>query len=166
LGSKRFFPRLSPLQPDGFENYWLVDLIKDSKGWGPVFYACHDAPVIVFQATDAAHFVAEAIRFSNSPWTSEIDDVHEALTARIWRDNPGALSYEECAESKDEDLRMFARSLDASYEFVDLRRPKLGDGFSWGRYGPRFVVKRYGEKRIFANQINKSRWQKFKDALK
>jgi len=55
---------------------------------------------------------------------------------------------------------MFARSLDASCEFVDLRRPKLGDGFSWGRYGP--VVKRYGEKRIFANQINKSRWQKFK----
>jgi len=61
---------------------------------------------------------------------------------------------------------MFARSLDASYEFVDLRTPKLGDGFSWGRCGRRFVVKRYGEKRIFVNQINKSRWQKLKDALK
>ncbi len=166
FGLEEIFPAPVAIAADGFGNYWIVDLIKDSKGWGPVFYACHDAPVIVFQATDAAHFAAEAIRFSNSPWKSEIDDVHEALTARIWRDNPGVLSYEECAESKDEDLRMFARSLDASYEFVDLRRPKLGDGFSWGRYGPRFVVKRYGEKRIFANQINKSRWQKFKDALK
>jgi hypothetical protein len=47
-----------------------------------------------------------------------------------------------------------------------LRFPKLGDGFSWGRYGRRFVVKRFSKKRIFANQINKSSWQKFKDALK
>jgi len=132
----------------------------------PVFFASHDAPVMVFHATGVAHFVAEAIRFSSSPWKSEIDDVREALTTRIWRDNPGVLSYEECAESKDEDPRMFAPALDASYEFADLRRPKLGEGFSWGRYEPRFVVERYGEKRLSANQINKSRRHKFKDVLK
>jgi hypothetical protein len=130
FGLEEIFSAPVAIAADRFGSYRIVDLIKHSKGWGPVFYACHDAPVIVFQATDVAHFVAEAIRFSNSPWKSEIDDVHEALTTRIWRDNPGVLSYEECAESEDADLRMFARSLDASYEFVDLRRPKLGDGFS------------------------------------
>ena len=87
------------------------------------------------------------------------------MADRIWRDNRGVLSFEECADSGDADLRTFAKSLDASYEFVDLRVPKLGDGFSWGGYGNRFVVKRFGDKRIFANQ-KKSRWQKFKDALK
>lgn len=31
---------------------------------------------------------------------------------------------------QDEDLTTFAQSLDASYEFADLRPPKQGDGFS------------------------------------
>jgi hypothetical protein len=35
---------------------------------------------------------------------------------------------------------------------VDLRRPTLGSGFSWGRYGPRTVNRRHGEERLFAYQ--------------
>jgi len=166
FGLEEVFPHARSIAGDGCGNFWVLDLTSDSKSWGPVFYACHDAPVIVYQTDSLPHFIEEVLKGGNWPWKSEIDDVHEALTTRIWRENPGVLSYEECAESKDEYLRMFARSLDASYEFIDLRAPKLGDGFSWGRYGSKRVVKRFGEKRIFANQINKSRWQKFKDALK
>lgn len=163
FGLEEVFPLALPIAADGFGNFWVVDLTRDSKSWGPIFYACHDAPVIVFQTDSLLHFVEEVLRFSNPPWKSEIDDVHEGLSSRIWRENPGVMSFEECADSPDADLRTFARSLDPSYEFVDLRSPKLGDGFSWGRYGPRTVNKRFGEQRLFAYQ-KKTRWERFKQA--
>jgi hypothetical protein len=42
--------------------------------------------------------------------------------------------------------------------------PSRGDGFSWRRYGSKFIVKRFGNKRIFANR-KKTRRQEFRDAL-
>jgi hypothetical protein len=165
FGIEEIFPSALEIAVDGCGNSWVIDLTRDSKSWGPIFYACHDAPVVVYQTDHLAHFVEEALRGGNAPWKSEISDAHGDLSCRIWRENPGVLSFEKCADSNDEDLRTFARSLDASYEFVDLRSPKLGDGFSWGRYGSKFVIKRFGEKRIFANK-KKSRWQKFKDVWK
>jgi hypothetical protein len=165
FGLEQVFPHARSIAGDGCGNFWVIDLTSDSQSWGPVFYACHDAPVIVYQTDSLAHFIEEALRGGNSPWESEIADVNAALTSRIWRENPGVLSFEQCADSSDADLKEFAGSLDLTYEFVDLRAPKLGDGFSWGRYGSRSVVKRFGEKRIFANQ-RKSRWQRFKDAWK
>jgi hypothetical protein len=165
FGLEEVFPHAFSVAGDGCGNFWVVDLTRESKSWEPIFFACHDPPVIVYQTDSLAHFIEDALKGGNPPWHSEIEDVHGTLTTRIWRENPGVLSFEECVDSTDADLRAFAQSLDASYEFVDLRAPKLGDGFSWGRYGNRFGVKRFGEKRIFANQ-KKSRWQKFKDAWK
>jgi hypothetical protein len=165
FGLEEVCPHAVSVAGDGCGNFWVIDLTADSKIWGPIYYASHDAPVFVYQSDNLAHFIEEALKGSNPPWKSEIADMNARLADRIWRENPGVLSFEHCADSNDADLKSFARSLDASYEFVDLRAPKLGDGFSWGRYGARFVVKRFGEKRIFANQ-KKSRWQKFKGALK
>jgi len=54
--------------------------------------------------------------------------------------------------SSDADLKTFAETLDESWHLIDLRSPKIGDGFSWGRYGAATVNKRFGEKRIFAYQ--------------
>ncbi|HEX6802998.1 MAG TPA: SMI1/KNR4 family protein [Terriglobales bacterium] len=150
IGLEEIFPRAVSLAADGFGNYWVVDLTSESRSWGPIFYACHDAPVIVFQTDSLLHFVQEAIRFGNKPWKSEINDVHEGLSTRIWRDNPNVLSFESCIASQDPDLRDFAQSLNEKWEFIDLRNPKLGEGFSWGRYGPKTRTKRFGEKRIFA----------------
>lgn len=166
FGLEEVCPHALSIAGDECGNFWVIDLTSDSRTWGPIYYACHDAPVFVYQTDSLAHFIEEALRGEIAPWKSEIWDVHDKFSHQIWRANPGVLSYEECAISSDVELREFARSLDPTYEFVDLRFPKLGDGFSWGRYGRRFVIKRFGEKRIFANQINKSRWRKFRDALK
>lgn len=87
-------------------------------------------------------------------------DIHEQYHQRIWRDNPGMKTCEQCLSSADPDLAAFARSLDETYLFIDLRNAKIGDGFSWGRYGPRTVNRRFGEKRIFAYQVRKSFWQR------
>lgn len=165
FGLVELCPHALSIAGDGCGNFWVIDLTADSKLWGPIFYACHDPPVIVYQTDCMSHFIEDVLKGCNPPWQSEIGDVHGRLTTRIWRENPGVLSFDECVDSPDADLRTFARSRDASYEFIDMRAPRLGDGFSWGRYGSKFVVKRFGEKRIFANQ-KKSRWQKFKEALK
>ncbi len=160
FGMEEIFPHAIPIAHDGFGNYWIVDLISTSTSWSPIFFACHDAPVIVFQTDSFAHFLSEVVRFGNPPWKSEIDDVHEQYQSRIWRDNPGTMTYEQCLSSDDADLAAFARSLDETYLFIDLRHPKIGDGFSWGRYGPGTLNKRFGEKRIFAYPIRKSFWQR------
>jgi len=37
--------------------------------------------------------------------------------------------------SSDRELKSFAETLDGSFQLIDLRNAKTGDGFSWGRYG-------------------------------
>jgi SMI1 / KNR4 family (SUKH-1) len=165
FGMKEIFPSPIVIAADGFGNYWVVGLTSSSKDWGPIFYVCHDAPVVVFQTESLTHFVEEVIRFGNDPWKSEIDDLHEGLSDAIWRENPMVLTHEHCLSSPDGELKAFAETLDNTWEVIDLRAPRLGDGFSWGRYGSRTVVRRFGEKRIFACQ-RKSRWQRFKDQFK
>lgn len=160
FGMEEIFPHAVPIAHDGFGNYWIIDLTKESTNWGPIFFACHDAPVIVFQTDRLAHFISEVIRFGNQPWKSEIDDVHEKHHFRIWKENPGMLSYAQCIDSGDEDLVTFAKSLGDDFLICDLRNPRAGDGFSWGRYGPQTVLKRFGGKRIFAYQVRPSLWQR------
>lgn len=165
FGLEEVFTHGIEIAADGFGNSWVVDLSRESKVWGPIFYACHDAPVIVFQTHSLAHFVEEVLKFGNAPWKSEIDDVHERLSHRIWSENVGVLSHADCLASRDQDLNAFAGTLDDSWEFIDLRSPETGDGFSWGRYGAKTVNKRFGEKRIFAYQ-KKTLRRRFLDALR
>jgi hypothetical protein len=162
FGLEEIFPHAVPIAHDGFGNYWIVDLTTNSMTWGPIYFACHDAPVIVFQTDSLAHFIQELLRFGNPPWKSEIDDVHEKHVRRIWKDNPGLMSYEQCFKIGDTDLMSFAKLVGPGFLYIDLRNPKTGDGFSWGRYGgpPRSEIKRSGEKAIFAYQIRPSLWQK------
>jgi hypothetical protein len=152
FGFEEVFPHAMELASDGAGNYWIVDLTSDSEFWGPIFYACHDAPVIVYQADSLLHFVEQVVQEGNKPWKSEIGDVCGRFSDQVWTDNPGVLSFSHCVNGADPDLKAFAESLDEAWLFVDLRNPVLGDGFSWGRYGPKTVVKRFGEDRIFAYQ--------------
>ena len=163
FGMEEIFPHSISLAGDGFGNFWIVDLTSDTRSWGPILYACHDAPVVVYQCDDLLHFLEEAIRFGNKPWKSEIDNVHEEFVTRIWRNNPGVLAFEYCSNSTDPELKEFARSLDPTWQIVDLRNARLGDGFSWGRYGAKTKNKRFGEKRIFAYQ-KKTFGRRFVDA--
>jgi hypothetical protein len=164
FGLEQIFPNAVALAGDGFGNFWVVDLTRESMSWGPIFYACHDAPVVVFQTDSLLHFLQEVIRYSIKPWKSEIDDVRESLSDSIWKENPGVLSFSQSIDSEDQDLKAFATSLDETWQLIDLRNPNLGDGFSWGRYGPKTVNRRFEEKRIFAYQ-KRSVGRRFLDAL-
>lgn len=152
FGFEQFVPHAVELAADGFGNHWIADLVEDATVWGPILYVCHDAPVLVYQCESLLHFIEEVLRFGQPPFAREINDVHEQHSDRIWRENPGLRTPAECAQSADPMLREFAAQLDESWLVCDLRDAKTGDGFSWGRYGPKTQVRRFGSTRIFAYQ--------------
>ncbi len=165
LGPDDLFPRGKELAVDGCGNSWGVDLTSESKTFAPIFFACHDPPVILYQTDSLLHFIREVVRGSSPPWKSEIADVRGSLAGRIWHENPCALSHSQCLATGDHELKAFAQSLDETWEFIDLRDPKLGDGYSWGRYGSSTENRRYGNKRIFACQ-KKTLGRRFMDAFR
>jgi hypothetical protein len=155
FGFEEVFPYGLPIAADGYGNFWVVDLHPRTVRWGPIYFACHDPPVILYQADSLEQFLSELFRMFRPPHQSLVDDVHEDRLAHVWRTNPGVLSYEQCLQSGDPVLSAFARELDESFKVIDLRRAKPGDGFSWGRYGPRTLVKRFGTHAVFAYQKRK-----------
>jgi len=152
------FPHGLPIAADGYGNFWVVDLLPSSQEWGPIYFACHDAPVILYQSASLDSFLTELFKASTPPHKSLIDDVHEDRLFNVWGKNPGAQSYEDAMAATDSALRDFAATLDPTFEIVDLRNAAVGFGFSWGRYGPQTVIRRAGELPIFAVQKRASFW--------
>jgi hypothetical protein len=138
-----------PIAGDGFGNFWALDLTPEQVDVAPVFFTCHDPPVILYQGPSLGHFLHELLRMYEPPHASLVDDVREDRLFNVWSTNPGTIDRAG-ALAGDEDLRAFAAALDDSFLFVDLRSPEIGMGFSWGRYGPRTEVRRYGYERLFA----------------
>jgi hypothetical protein len=144
------FPHAHPIAQDGYGNFWVLDITGETAEVAPVFFACHDAPVVLYQSPDLAHFVREVIRMNLAPHRSLVDDVHEDRPFDVWRKNPGTISRAAALGSADPELRAFATTLDDRFTLVDLRSPEIGMGLSWGRHGPNTVVRRHGDQRIFA----------------
>lgn len=161
FGLTEVIPHGCPIAHDGAGNFWVADLVSDSSSWGPIFYACHDAPVILFETDSFAHFLSEVLRLGNAPWESEVRDVYDDKRD-VWGTNPGMLTQEQCLGSADVELQAFARTLDEAWLIKDMRHPEVGDGFSWGRFGARAELRRFGETRLFAYQQpqRKSLWQR------
>jgi hypothetical protein len=149
FGDPDAFPTGLPIAGDGFGNFWILDLTSDDVETAPMFFACHDPPVILYQSPDIGDFLHEAFRMLVPPHASAVDDVHEDRLFNVWRGNPGTLER-SAALAGDERLSAFAAELDDRFTFVDLRSPPVGMGFSWGRYGPRTEVRRNGHERLFA----------------
>ena len=149
------FPHGVPIASDGFGNFWIADLSPDSTEFGPIWFACHDAPVILYQSRRLSDFLSELFKMCEPPYESLVDDVHEDRIREVWRTNPGVLPQQECLTSTDSVLSEFAGSLDETYEIIDLRDATPGEGFSWGRYGPDTVIRRHGNHPVFAYQRKK-----------
>src|SRR5262245_30647540 len=73
---REVFPNGIPIARDGFGNFWVIDLTPQTTKAAPVFFACHDAPVILYQSSDIASFLSEVFRMSTPPHKSLVDDVH------------------------------------------------------------------------------------------
>ena len=148
------FPRALPIAADGWGNFWLADLKATSEDFGPIYFACHDAPIALFQSPTLAEFLAELFKMDTPPHASLVDDVHEDRLYHVWAKQPGLITHEEALGSPDGEIRAFAASLGESYVIVDLRNAKPGQGFAWGRYrGP---VRRLGTEPVFALEKKRS----------
>jgi hypothetical protein len=112
------FPYGLPIAADGYGNFWVVDLLPATIKWGPIYFACHDAPVILYQADSLEQFLRELFRMFEPPHQSLIDDVHEDRLAHVWQTNPGVLSQEQCLRSEDTILSAFARELDETFHIM------------------------------------------------
>ena len=152
FGLDEVFPHPHAIAHDGAGNFWVVDLLPHSTGWSPIYYACHDPPVIVYQSDTLEHFVDEWLRLVTPPYASALREMHDDIVHRIWRDHPGAVPATSLRDSHDPELRAFAATLSDACSVVDLRAAATGDGFAWGRYGPRTKLFRHGEAPLFAYQ--------------
>ena len=150
FGMEDVFPHPHPIGHDGFGNYWVVDLLPDQTTWGPVFFACHDPPVIAYQSETVSDFVRQVVALGQPGSRSPVDVVHEDVTTNIWRSNSGIFDHATAGGSDDPVLAGFAAGFPAEAVFADLRAGKLGDGFSWGRFGPREEWARCGTERLWA----------------
>lgn len=150
FGLDELFPQSVPIAHDGYGNFWVIDVAPGDGDSSPIFFCCHDAPVILFQSATLADFCEELVRMVEPPHASLLDDVHEDRLHRVWREHPGVVPRAEASALGDPVLRVFAETLDDSFEVVDLRIASVGMGFAWGRYGPRSELRRHGVERVFA----------------
>jgi len=150
VGLEEMLPNAYSLAHDGYGNYWVLDLLPSTTAWGPVFYVCHDPPVLAYQSATLEDFLRETIAMWQTGPRSPVDVVHEEVVRRIWRENPGLMTPAALQGSSDGVLRAFAESLPPTALVSDQRRPEVGQGFSWGRFGPKTAIRRAGQERVWA----------------
>jgi hypothetical protein len=150
---------LTPLG-DGAGNFWVVELHPEQAVLGPVWFLCHDAPVLVYQSADLATFLADYLRFAAAPHDGPVADVVERAVRAVWRqtcDVPRAALL----DAEDDVLRRFAHELSDGWFVRDLRAARTGDGMPLGRFGPKTPLKRAGREFLFAYG-SRTRWQRAK----
>jgi SMI1 / KNR4 family (SUKH-1) len=143
------FPNGLPIASDGYGNFWVVDLNARSTDFGPVYFACHDPPVIAFQSSSLSGFLTDLL-LPGDEETSAVNFVHEQATASIWEDDSVAVSRQEALSSTDSELRALAQQVPEGFFIADLRSVDVGAGFSWGKFGPDTRIVRHGIEPIFA----------------
>ncbi|MEQ1823213.1 MAG: SMI1/KNR4 family protein [Fimbriimonadaceae bacterium] len=144
------FPRGLPFAFDGCGNFWVVDVLSEPEAKAAIFYVCHDAPVMLFQCFGVAAFLADVASGCTPENKCLTIDVNDDKLFNVWNRNPGLLTMEEALVYGDSLVQAFAQTLSPDFLICDLRNAAPGMGFSWGRFGPNTVIRRYGEERIFA----------------
>jgi hypothetical protein len=115
-----------------------------------VFYACHDPAVIAYQAATIEQFLDDTIAMWRGGARSPMDVVHEDVVHRIWREGAGLTPVGELRDSSDRVLRQLPGAVSEESLLADLRTAQPNHGFSWGRFGPRTIIRRAGTERVWA----------------
>jgi hypothetical protein len=150
FGMDDVFPEPYSIGHDGFGNYWILDLLPDRDECGPVYYACHDPPVIAYQSATPADFLRDVVALWQDGPRSPVDVVHDDVASSIWASKAGLTGRDALDTSGDPVLLDFAAGFPPETVFADLRSATVGEGFAWGRYGPRTEWTRAGTHRLWA----------------
>ena len=128
----KVLPCALPIATDGCGNDWMIDFANGASVWGPIFFACHDPPVFVFTASDLREFIEEWLKLAEGK-ESKLGRTFDQAVTRVWQENPALITYETAIGSTDPDMKSFAERTGDGFQFVDLRRAAVGDGFSLRR---------------------------------
>lgn len=137
------FERPHPIGADGFGNFWVVDI--DAAGWGPVYFVCHDPPVIAYQSPDVAQFLRDVVALDQAGARSPVDLVHEDVVSRLWSARKQAQN-----SADDAAISEFVLGLPEGALLEDLRPLGVGKGFAWGTFGPQTEIRRCGSLPVWA----------------
>ena len=150
FGLEEVFPYAYSIAHDGYGNYWVLDVMPNAMEWGPVYFACHDPAVIAYQSPSIEAFLRDVVAQAPDDPKSPINHVHEDVVHRLWRDDSSFIRQPAAAASSDVVLRDFAAGLQPDALLTDLRTPVVGNGFAWGKFGPRTEITRCGAHRLWS----------------
>ncbi len=145
---------------DGAGNTWVVELGPRRQKLGPVWFLCHDAPVLVYQSTDLSTFVEDWLCYESVPHDGPLADVVSSAVRRVSSQKIDVPS-DALVNSSDSLLLEFARSPPLGLFVRDLRDARTGDGMPVGRFGPRTPLARAGDSHVFAYGTRMA-WQRFR----
>jgi len=148
FGLEEVFPVSVAILPDGYGNFWVVDVDQRTGTWGPVFFACHDPLAIVVQSDSLSGFLIQALGDREGSALRHVKEVAGQNAA-------SALNVEQARQSSDHAIRAFAESLPDSFTIVDLRELKTGSGFSLWKPGHDDEVIRCEGELLWAIRFNR-----------
>jgi len=123
------FPYTRVIAGGGFGNDWIMALEDKTRMWGPVLFICHDPPAVVYQAHNILDIIRDILTIGSGGGENPASEPCGAAM-EIYSNSPGELTCEQLSGSADKELAAFAKALDESYYFMDLRNPKPRCGFS------------------------------------
>ncbi len=133
FGLEELLPCAYSIAHDGFGNYWVLDLLPDTTTWGPVFYVCHDPPVLAYQSPTIEQFLSDAIAMWQDAVRSSVELIHEDVVNQIWRDSPGVMTPAALHDSAD---RHATSVCDVTSADSPRGRPSASGARSGLRLGP------------------------------
>jgi hypothetical protein len=143
FGFEEALPLSVPVLPDGFGNFWVVDVNPQSGAWGTVFFSCHDPSVLVVQAPDLTAFITQLL----DPMAGDMRAfIKNEATNRILDGDPWLHPVNAMRASADDRVRQFAQSLPDNFRIADLREREIGSGFAWNLNSD---IRRSGNELIF-----------------
>lgn len=147
------------LAGDGAGNFWVVDT-ESKESWNRVYFICHDPNAWIIFANSFTEFLKNVIECKG---IGKDDKVYEKCFEAY-----KSQKLFQCGsfESKnDKILSEFVKDLDTTFWIADLRKAKVGDGFSLRKVVPRMnfgKIIRHESGNLWAfEKIKKSFWWKF-----
>ncbi len=117
---------------DGFGNHWVLEIRPGADSWGPVWFTCHDPPVVLHIADDLTSFLRQ---FLDAHRAAEVHNPfacshHDAL--QLWEREPRWPTAAALRATADPLIARLVADLPDHAEIIDLRPGARG--FMWQSY--------------------------------
>jgi hypothetical protein len=117
---------------DGFGNHWVLVIRPGAAARGPVWFACHDPPVVLHIADDLSGFLRHFLDAHRGGGAPNPYACTHRDAMRVWEEKRAWPTAAELREAGDPLVAELIGGLPERAEVIDLRGG--GRGFVWERY--------------------------------